>query len=249
MKTDLLRLTTRMPIKISEILIFVRSELIMEEKAASKSSAVNIGFYKLVWIFAACCIIGFAVETAWCYIRHGYVESRQSLVWGPLSVAYGMGGLLLTLVLYHFKDANLGVVFLISYVVGTVAEYICSLGQEIVFHSVAWDYSNRPLNINGRVCLLYSLFWGVLGVFWVKAFMPATDFLVNKIPLNVNHILVWAFTVFFVFDCIVSASAALRMDKRDSGIAPKNKIEQYLDKEFPDERMHEIYANSQDVSK
>ncbi len=218
-----------------------------EEKTMSKSAFVNIGFYKLVWIFAACCIIGFAVETVWCYLRHGYIESRQSLVWGPLSVAYGMGGVMLSLVLYHFKDAKLLTVFLVSYLVGTVAEYICSLGQEIVFHSVAWDYSNLPLNINGRVCLLYSLFWGVLGVFWVKCFMPATNFIVDKIPLEANHIVVWAFTAFFVFDCIVSASAAVRMDRRDKGVAASNKIEQALDDKFPDERMHEIYANSKAV--
>ena len=54
-------------------------------------------------------------------------------------------------------------------------EYICSLGQEIVFGSVAWDYSSLPLNINGRVCLLYSIFWGVLGVGWVKLVMPLVD--------------------------------------------------------------------------
>ena len=42
------------------------------------------------------------------------------------------------------------------------ARGICSLGQEIVFHSVAWDYSDMPLNINGRVCLLYSVFWSFI---------------------------------------------------------------------------------------
>ena len=215
----------------------------------AKSAVYNLGFYKLVWIFAACCVVGFVVETLWCYFRHGYIESRKSLVWGPLSVAYGMGGVLLTLVLYHFKDAPVWKVFLVSFVVGTVAEYICSLGQEIVFHSVAWDYSNRFLNINGRVCLLYSIFWGVLGVGWVKLVMPLVDRASQYIPATLNNVLVWAFVAFFIFDSALSAGAALRMNEREKGKPASNSIEVYLDNHFTDERMHKIYANSRDVEK
>ena len=56
-------------------------------------------------------------------------------------------------------------------------------------------------------------------------------------------------TRLFVFDSFVSATAGLRMDKRDAGQAPNNVYEQYLDNHFPDERMNEIYANSQKVEK
>ncbi len=206
-----------------------------------------IGFNRLVAIFAACCVVGFAAETAWCFIRHGYIESRKSLVYGPLSVAYGMGGVLLTLVLYHFEDCSRYWIFIVSFLVGTAAEYICSLGQEIVFGSVAWNYSNLPLNINGRVCLLYSLFWGALGVFWVKVFMPLTDRLCNLIPSNAGGVLVVLFCTFFVYDSVLSAAAAARMNKRDAGIPAKNRIEMYLDKHFDDDRMHKIYANSKKV--
>ncbi len=204
-------------------------------------------FYKYVYIFLIRCVVGFAVETLWCLIKNGYIESRKSLVYGPLSVAYGMGGVLLTAVLSKFKSSSLWKIFLISFAVGTVAEYICSLGQEIVFGSVAWDYSHLPLNINGRVCLLYSLFWGVLGIAWVKLIMPLTDKFIAFIPMNLSHILVWTFIVFFVFDAGLSAVAALRWNERKEGIGPSNRIEVFLDEHFPDERMKKIYANSRDV--
>lgn len=213
----------------------------------TEKNSKGLDFYKLVWVFAACCVIGFVVETAWCYIRYGYIESRKSLVYGPLSVAYGMGGVMLTLVLTRFKNAKNHKIFLISFLVGTVAEYICSLGQEIVFGSVAWDYSDVPLNINGRVCLLYSLFWGALGIFWVKIFMPITDKIVDKVPFNLSRVLVWAFVVFFVFDAALSASAAFRMNERELGKSPSNTVEALLDEHFPDERMRQIYANSRKV--
>lgn len=224
-----------------------------EFKFAGKDSAAvfakGLCFDKLVWIFLISCVTGFAVETLWCYIRHGYIESRQSLVYGPLSVAYGMGGVVLTLALYKIKDASSLKIFATAFIVGTVTEYICSLGQEIVFGSVAWDYSNRFLNINGRVCLLYSCFWGLLGIGWIKGIYPLMSYITEKMPFSVGKVLTWAFIVFFIFDCFMSASAGIRMNKRQEGKSASNAFEVYLDNHFSDERMHEIYANSKSVDK
>lgn len=144
---------------------------------------VKFNFFQYVWIFIASCYMGYIIETIWCLIKHGYIESRKSLVLGHLSVAYGMGTVLLTLVLVRFQHASWQKVFLIAFATGTVTEYICSLGQEICFGTVAWDYSNVPLNINGRVCLLYSLFWGALGVFWVKIMIPFMNKIFNAVNL------------------------------------------------------------------
>ena len=105
------------------------------------------------------------------------------------------------------------------------------------------------LNINGRVCFLYSCFWGLLGILWIKAIYPIMSKVIEKLPVKLGTIIMWAFIVFFVFDSFVSATAGLRMDKRDAGQAPNNVYEQFLDNHFPDERMNEIYANSQKVTK
>lgn len=49
-------------------------------------------YHKYLYIFVVCCVVGFTVETVWCFVKNGYWESRKSLVYGPFSVAYGMGG-------------------------------------------------------------------------------------------------------------------------------------------------------------
>lgn len=204
----------------------------------------NFTFFQYVWIFIVSCYAGFLLETVWCLIKNGYIESRKSLVLGHLSIAYGMGAVLLTLLLVHFQKAKLWKIFLIAFVSGTATEYICSLGQELCFGTVAWDYSHLPLNINGRVCLLYSLFWGVLGVFWAKIMIPFMQKIFERVHLPFEKVIVWAFIAFFVFDCALSATAALRMNERAEGIAPSNQIEQFLDTHYPDEKMNQIYANS-----
>lgn len=209
----------------------------------------NFSFFQYVWIFIAGCYGGFLVETVWCLIKNGYIESRKSLVLGHLSIAYGMGAVLLTLLLVHFQHAKMWKIFLVAFVSGTVTEYICSLGQEICFGSVAWDYSNLPLNINGRVCLLYSLFWGVLGVVWVKAVIPLLKKIFSSVKLPFEKVIVSVFILFFVFDCVLSASAAARMNERAQGVPASNKIEQFLDTHYPDDKMNKIYANSKPVDK
>lgn len=219
-----------------------------KEKQKQKDLTVApLDFYQMIWIFALSCVAGYLVETLWCYIKLGHFESRQSLVYGPISIVYGMGAVVLTLALYRFQNCKWYKVFLVSFAAGTVTEYIASLGEEIVFGVRAWDYSHLPLNINGRVCLLYSLFWGVLGLAWVRVVYPFLARLIAKIPAKISKIAVWAFVVFFVADCILSASAAVRMSERDAGAPPSNRFETYLDSTFPDERMHEIYANSEKV--
>lgn len=62
--------------------------------------------------------------------------------------------------------------------------------------------------------------------------------------LPFEKVIVWAFIAFFVFDCALSASAALRMNERAQGIAASNKVEQFLDTYYPDDKMNQIYANS-----
>lgn len=208
---------------------------------------VKFNFYQYIWIFIFGCYLGYGVETLWCLIKHGFIESRKSLVLGHLSVAYGMGAVLLTLLLVHFQNSSGWKIFLVAFVSGTVVEYICSLGQEICFGSVAWDYSHLPLNINGRVCLLYSLFWGVLGLFWVKLVIPFMSKCFDKISIPFDKVIIWLFIVFFIFDSILSASAAIRMNRRDSGAQAKNKFEEFLDVHYDDETMHKIYANSKSV--
>ena len=210
---------------------------------------IKFNFYQYIWIFISGCYIGYGVETLWCLIKHGFIESRKSLVIGHLSVAYGMGAVLLTLILVHFQNAKLWKIFAIAFLSGTITEYICSLGQEILFGSVAWDYSHLPLNINGRVCLIYSLFWGVLGVVWVKLVIPLLNKCFEKIHIPHEKAIIWAFIAFFVFDGVLSASAALRMNERAQGAEPSNRVESFLDKHYDDTTMRNIYANSEKVEK
>ena len=212
-----------------------------EEKAHHFARGLN--GYKLFLIFLIGSVAGVIVETAWCFMRHGYVESRAGLVYGPFSPIYGVGAFFLTLMLYKYRNRSAIYSFIGGFVAGSVVEYICSYLQETLFGSVSWDYSNIPLNINGRVCLLYSVFWGFLGILWIKSIYPRMSVWILKIPNKIGKILVWILLVFMIFNSVVSALAVYRWSERIEGKEASNRVEILLDERLPDERMQRIYPN------
>ena len=212
-----------------------------EEKTNHFARGLN--GYKLFLILFVGSFAGVVIELLWCFVRHGYFESRSGLVYGPFNLVYGMGALCLSLVLYSYRNRSAIYSFIGGFVTGSVVEYACSFFQEMLFGSTSWDYSSVPLNINGRICLLYSIFWGFLGVFWIKSIYPRFSVWVLKIPNRIGKILVWILLVFMIFNSIVSALAVYRWSERIDGKEASNTIESVLDERFTDERMERIYPN------
>ncbi len=213
-------------------------------EAKTDHFARGMNGYKLFIVFFVGSFVGVVVETLWCIVSNGYIESRQGLVWGPFSPIYGVGAAVLAICLYRFRNRSSIYSFIGGFLTGSVVEYICSWLQEMLFGSTSWDYSHMPLNINGRVCLVYSIFWGFLGVFWIKSIYPRLSVWILKIPNRIGKILVWILLVFMVLNCIVSALAVYRWSEREQGIAqPSNAIEAFMDRHFPNDRMWSIYAN------
>ena len=212
-----------------------------EEKANHFARGLN--GYKLFLVLFVGAFSGVIVEMLWCFVRHGYIESRAGLVYGPFNLVYGFGALCLTAGLYEYRNRGAVYSFLGGFITGSVVEYICSFVQEKLFGSASWDYSNVPLNINGRICLLYSIFWGFLGVFWIKSVYPRFSVWVLKIPNKIGKIIVWILLVFMIFDSVVSGLAVYRWSERVDGKAPNNSIERILDSRFPDSRMERIFPN------
>lgn len=207
----------------------------------------HISGYELFGIFMICNVLGYCIEMVYGYITNGYWESRQSLVIGPFGLAYGLGGILLSVFLYKDYNKKWWKIFLKSMLLGSIAEYIMSLGEELVFGHVSWDYSNIPLNLNGRICLLYSIYWGILGLVWVKIIYPLFIKFIHKIPIVLGKILFWALFIFMFFDIIMSCEAVSRHQQRQMDIPAQNSFDEFLDKHFDDEFIKKVYANAVEV--
>ena len=205
--------------------------------------ARGINLYKLLLVCFVGSFAGVVVEMLWCLVRNGYLESRAGLVYGPFNLLYGAGAVVLTLALYRYRNRGYLLSFLGGMLVGSVVEYACSWGQEALLGSRSWDYSSLPFNINGRICLLYSVFWGVLGVLWIKDLYPRMAKWILKLPNRAGKLLTWCLTAFLVVNAAVTCVAVARWSMRVQGEPAANSFWSFVDERFPDERMERIFAN------
>lgn len=209
----------------------------------------KLNFYDYFWIFFIGAFIGVVIEELYWLVKTGMLESRQGLIYGPFNLVYGIGTLLLTICLGNVKSKKNAMLktFCISFAIGSLFEYICSVFQEEMFGTVSWEYGAKILNINGRITLQYSIFWGILGILWIKYMIPALLDIIDRIPIKANHMFTYILIVFMTFNSLVSFLAAFRQNERYYGEEPSNKIEEILDVMYPDEYMNKIYPNSMRV--
>ena len=213
------------------------------EEAERRHFARGINLYKLLLVCFVGSFAGVVVEMLWCLVRNGYIESRAGLVYGPFNLLYGAGAVVLTVALYRYRNRGYLLSFLGGMIVGSVVEYVCSWGQEALLGSRSWDYSGMPFNLNGRICLLYSVFWGVLGVLWIKDLYPRMAKWILKIPNKAGKILTWCLTAFLVVNAVVTCVAVARWSQRFQGEPASSGFWSFVDERFPDERMERIFAN------
>ncbi len=209
----------------------------------NQSFASGLNFYKLFWVFFIGCIAGVIIETIWCLITRFHYESRTGLIYGPFNLVYGFGALLMTVCLYCLRNRRDLWIIIGGLAIGTVFEYVCSYLQEVLFGTVSWEYSKFPFNLHGRVNMLYSLFWGVLALVWVKNLFPLITEYIEKIPNSFGKVLTWFLLIFMIINTFMSACVVGRMAGRYENISPSNKFEEYIDKKYPDERVKNIYPN------
>jgi len=76
-------------------------------RAPKKSFASGTDFYKLFWVFMIGCFLGVVIETLFCLVLNGYIESRQGLVYGPFNPVYGFGAVLMTLVVFMILNMTI----------------------------------------------------------------------------------------------------------------------------------------------
>ncbi|MDD3368243.1 MAG: putative ABC transporter permease [Lachnospiraceae bacterium] len=208
-----------------------------------KVFAKGICLTKLIWIFVIAALLGDGIETVYVWGVSGVLMSRSSLLYGTFSVVWGIGAVLLTVMLTPLAAKNDRYVFLGGFFLGGFYEYMCSVFTELVFGTVFWDYSEMPLNIGGRTNVLFMFFWGLLSVVWIKIVYPKLSDLIEKIPPMAGLILTWAAVLLLTVDMLLTGAAMLRYTERLDGSKADNAIEKFLDTQYPDTLIEWTWPN------
>lgn len=213
----------------------------MKEKNIKKELTI------LFWVFIIGSIAGFIFEVTVVFFQKGHFELRQGLIYGPFIPVYGIGAMCYYIVLSKIKIKNKVQIFLITMILGGITEYLCSFIQEKAFGTISWDYSYLPFNINGRTSLLHCIYWGIGGVLYITYVDPFLNKMIDKTNMKAFHLITIMLSIFIVFDISISWMAADRQTERKNNIEPENRLDIFLDKNYPDEYMNRIFNNKKDV--
>ena len=168
----------------------------MKEKKHFNINGIVI--YRILAYFIIYSILGFVLETIFALIVYGKLESRQGFLYGPVCPIYGVGAVVLIIALQKFKK-NGYTLFFGGFVVGSVVEFVISLIGEFIFNVRWWDYSNRFLNIDGRICLLYSIYWGLISIFLMKQINPMVNRLIELLKQKMSIKKLKVITIILIF--------------------------------------------------
>lgn len=211
----------------------------------------KINIHQLFWYFILFSILGLFIETIYGYYSMGVWESRKGLLWGPFCPVYGVGAIFLIFLLNHVDQKNYFKLFFYGALIGAAVEYVLSYGLEAIYGARFWDYSYTKIHINGRICVIYSLFWGILAIGLMKFVKPFMDKLIDRISLKIKASTEIGIFLFLVVDALVTVWAINIYETRAvkqyyqeemqySNITWIRKIEEDY---FTNERMQKTFPN------
>lgn len=212
----------------------MEKEVEVKEKKHIKIAGITL--WRIVAYFIIYSVVGFIIETIFGVLTKGVLESRKSFLYGPFCSIYGLGAVLMILPLQRFKKNNY-TLFAAGFVIGSIIEYLVSLIGELIFHIKWWDYSDQILNLNGRICVQFSLFWGLLAIYLMsdinKRVDKLIDFLKKKISMGILKTAVVLVSIFLALDLGITAYALQMFTIRivyDNNLNVANK--QYIDEQY-----------------
>ena len=162
--------------------------------------AQRFEFYFLLFFCYA--VLGWCMEVAVKKIQYGRFINRGFLI-GPYCPIYGVGALLITLLLERYRSDPIAL-FVMGMAVCAILEYLTSYVMERIFHARWWDYSAKRFNINGRICLDTMIPFGLLGLLIMYVLNPFFARCIDAFHPLARRSLCVAIAAGFAFDCTVS---------------------------------------------
>ena len=140
---------------------------------------------------------------------------------GPILPIYGVGGILIIVVLKKFRNQPFKL-FISAFTLCGIVEYFTSFILEKTLKMSWWNYNGYFLNIRGRVCLEGLLVFGLAG--WIATYYtaPILNNIFEKISKNKKRILVIILIGLFIVDMCYS----IIVPNTGKGISKKISINQ-----------------------
>ena len=175
-------------------------------------------YYQICWYFLIYSFGGWVVEVIFHAVALGKVVNRGFLN-GPVCPVYGFGVLSVFAMINTLQNSGYqmseGMIFLFGVILATVVELIAGWLLDVCFHARWWDYSDKPFNFHGYICLEFSLIWGLAIVLVVKVFQKYVE---NDTSMQTDSALGWIILAIlygiYLADLIVTVAVIRGLNKK-----------------------------------
>lgn len=146
-----------------------------------------------LWLFWVYSFFGYLLEKIFAAVTRSDKQTRKAFLLLPLCPVYGLG-VLAVLALPPALTGSFWGLALWGGLAATAVEYAVHLLYDRLLHVRFWDYSSVPGNWNGRVCLPFSLVWGLLLAACLPPVQSVLVPVLAAVPAGITYTVLLVFT-------------------------------------------------------
>lgn len=169
--------------------------------------------YHCVILFAIYSFIGWIIEV----VYRSATQKRfinAGFLYGFFIPIYGFGAAFVVVLEYFLQPLNVVIKVLVYGVVLSLVEYVVGYLFETIFKLKLWDYSDSALNLHGRICLLFSVFWTAIAFVFATFVNPVVVRQVLTIDYALARAAAVAFLVYCSVDVVMSVASITSFRKK-----------------------------------
>lgn len=171
-----------------------------------------MSLYLILWYFFIYAVLGWCAEVCYAALRTGHFVNRGFLN-GPVCPIYGVGVVVVIVLLTPVRE-NVFLLFVCSVLLTSALEWLTGFVLEKLFHQKWWDYSEMPYNLNGYICPMFSVLWGIACLLVMDVIHPMVATLVENIPHLVGMVLLGVFGVVLIADLAATVAAMVGLNRQ-----------------------------------
>lgn len=174
-----------------------------------------------IYFFLIGAFAGWLLECVFKFFSKNFTKT-PGILNTPFCILYGLGTVVLSVII-NKTTKNIWLLFFLSMIALTIMEYITFVLLKKIYNVQLWNYTNMTFNLNEKVCLEFSIIWGVLGAAYIKYILPIlTTFFINAQSFALSFSIYLLFAIIIV-DFIWSSYLLIR-GKRNFKFAEEKNI-------------------------
>lgn len=179
--------------------------------------------YSFINWFFSYSFMGYLLECIVLSVEYKRPVMDRGFGHGPFCIIYGFGALGASLLL-HMVPGNPLELYVVTVVMATTMELVTAHIMVRLFGAFWWDYSHKPFNYKGMICLESSLAWGFLGLFFFYFLDHWVRSGVRSIPKHMGMVLAAGLAMFYFVDFLYCLHMRLNGMEEEGEVVGRLKI-------------------------